>query len=115
MFEILDKLSDTIVWPVTAKVAAHGGDVTELKFHAEFKRLDDARVQEMNDPASATRPKTDKALQHEVLVSVGEMVSGQYQAAGAEEQARLLGTFGVRKAITFAYQRVLAGEKEKNS
>lgn len=114
MFKILDEISPTYTWPVTACVAANRGKVTQIKFVAEFRRLDDERVQELNDQTNDTRPKTDKTLLAEVLESVGEEADGQYTAGSASEQARLLNTVGVRKAVALAYYRSLSGEKAKN-
>lgn len=114
MFKTLDELSSTYTWPVTASVAANRGKVTQIKFVAEFRRLDDERVQELTDQSNDVRPKTDKALLAEVLESVGEEVDGQYTPGSEAEQARLLGTFGVRKAVTLAFYRSLTGEKAKN-
>lgn len=114
MFKFLDSLSDSYTWPVVSNVAVNSGKVTQLKFAAEFKRLEDERIQDMGDASNEQRPKTDKALLDEVLISVGEEIAGEYAPATEAEQKKLLGTAGVRKAVVLAYYRSLSGEKAKN-
>lgn len=114
MFKQLDELSATITWPVTSNQAANRGKITQVKFFAEFRRPDDDRLQEIVDITNDARPKTDKLLLEEVLVSVGEEESGQYTAGSEAEQSRLLKAVGVKKAIVQAFFVAMSGEKAKN-
>jgi len=137
MFNFLETLSDTYTWPVTLKIPASGGKVTEVKFHAEFNRLSAEAEQELTDEVSARikkimqsakdamdgdvpdgdddMAKVNLSIRDQVLVSVGEAdKSGTYTAADSDKEAQLLALRGATVAILNAYGQSKKGEKAKN-
>ena len=137
MFNLLETLSDTYTWPVTLKIPASNGKVTEVKFHAEFNRLSAEAEQELTDEVSARikkimqsakdvmdgeTPDSDDdmarvnlSIRDQVLVSVGEAdKSGNYTAAESDKESQLLSLRGATEAILNAYGQSKKGEKAKN-
>lgn len=137
MFKILDELSATYTWPVSFNLPASGGKVTQIKFHAEFNRLNVGEEKALGDEVSkritsimanareivgGSKPEAfdddnDKVNRHilgEVMVSVGEMDKDVYVAADSEKEAQLLSTRGAVEAILQAYGKSKSGEKAKN-
>lgn len=139
MFNFLEELSDTLVWPVSLNIPANGGKVIPVKFHAEFKRpvaeserelteevdkrakkivqraKDYVSGETANDGEDDTFVKVNLYIRDQVLVSVGEVdKSGNYTAADSDKEARLLSLHGATEAILAAYGKSKSGEKAKN-
>lgn len=115
MFHLLKELTQTYTWPVVACVPANGGNITRIKFDAEFKRISAERIREMNDPTCESRPKTDPELLAEVLVELkSKDEAGQYGPISESDVAELRAVSGVDKYIALAFYASLSGEKAKN-
>lgn len=119
MFKLLEEVSETYTWPVTAKVPGNGGKVITLKFDAEFRRLPASRMRDLmrgkDEMVEGEKPKTVIEVVDEVLVGVNyKGDEGKEFRATDDEKDDLLAVLGVDVAIYVALLSSFKGEKAKN-
>lgn len=121
------KQSSSYSWPVTVKLPADGGKFEKQTFDAQFKRLPQARINEIQVDVQ-TRIKAaerneplegginDQSIADELLVGWEGVVDGDGDAVTFSEAVKqqLLDIPTVASAIIVAYFESLAGVKTKN-
>jgi len=121
------KQSSSYSWPVTVKLPADGGKFEKQTFDAQFKRLPQARINEIQVDVQ-TRIKAaerneplegginDQSIADELLIGWDGVVDGDGDAVTFSEAVKqqLLDIPTVASAIIVAYFESLAGVKTKN-
>lgn len=121
------KQSTTYSWPVTFKLPADGGKFEKQTFDAEFKRLPQARINEIQVEVQArvkasernestTDGINDQSIADEILVGWSGVVDGDGDEVpfSAANKQQLLDIPTVASAIIVAYFDSLTGVKAKN-
>lgn len=115
MFNLLKDIKPTYTWPVEASIPSDNGKYIKIKFDAEFKRLDKARISELLNPESDKRAKDDTTVLAELLISIkAKDATGEYGTLPPSDEAELRSVVGIERAIVLALFASIAGEKEKN-
>ena len=121
------KQSSSYKWPVSFKLPVDGGKFEKQTFDAEFKRLPQARINEIQTDVQ-TRIKaaernelvdtsiTDISIANELIIGWEGVVDGDGDAVTFSETVKqqLLDIPTVASAIIVAYFDSLAGVKTKN-
>ena len=121
------KQSSSYSWPVSVKLPADGGKFEKQTFDAQFKRLPQARINEIQVDVQ-TRIKAaerneplegginDQSIADELLIGWDGVVDGDGDAVTFSEAVKqqLLDIPTVASAIIVAYFESLAGVKTKN-
>jgi hypothetical protein len=121
------KQSTSYKWPVSVKLPADGGKFEKQTFDAEFKRLPQARINEIqtdvqvrikaaerNEPVDGSI--SDQSIADELLVGWDGVVDGDGDEVPFSEATKqqLLDIPTVAAAIIVAYFDSLTGTKAKN-
>ena len=121
------KQSATYKWPVTFRVPADGGKYEKQTFDAEFRRLSQSRINEIQLEVQARIKAAEKgdpvgtdisdmSIADEVLAGWSGVVDGDGEEVpfGQASKAELLNVPGLAGSIIEAYFESLAGKKTKN-
>jgi hypothetical protein len=121
------KQSDSYKWPVTFKLPIDGGKYEKQTFEAEFKRLPQARLNQIQeavqDRARAVALNdhidgliTDQAVADEILVGWSNVLDedGDEIAYSAASKQLLLEVPALASAIIVAFFESVTGNKLKN-
>lgn len=121
------KQSATYVWPVTFRMPTDGGKYEKQSFDAEFKRLPQSRINEVQAEVQARlkaaergEPSdvdiTDISIADEVLMGWAGVVDGDGDEVPFSETAKteLLNVPGLAGSIIEAYFESVQGKKAKN-
>jgi len=121
------KQSASYKWPVTCRLPIDGGRFEKQTFEAEFKRLPQARINEIRVEvqrmAKATERSealeesiTDQSIAHEVLIGWSGVLDddGDEVAFSASTCEQLLNVPMVAAAVIEAYFDSVTGNKTKN-
>lgn len=121
------KQSASYKWPVSVKLPADGGKFDKQTFDAEFKRLPQARINEIQaevqlriKAAERNEPVdngiTDQSIANELLVGWSGVVDAEGDEVPFSESTKqlLLDIPTVASAIIVAYFDSLTGTKAKN-
>jgi len=107
--------SGTYKWPVTVQIPIDGGKYEKTKFEAEFKRLTETRILEINE--LITKGKIVAVdLCKEVLVGWEgiEDDDGNEEAFSEANKKKLLNVPRVAQFISEAFYSSIEGAKRKN-
>lgn len=112
MFKI--NVSATFFWPVTVSLPADGGRHQKETFDAEFRRLPQSKLKEMQ--AAIERGElNDEGFVREVLVGwKGVTNEGEDVPFSETTLAQVLDITGVAGAIVVAYAEAQSGLQRKN-
>jgi hypothetical protein len=121
------KQSATYSWPVPFKVPTDGGKYEKQTFDAEFKRLPQSRINEIQTEVQARIRSAEKgeafesdisdiSIADEVLAGWAGVVDdeGEEVPFSATSKAQLLNIPGLAGSIIEAYFESVAGKKLKN-
>ena len=121
------KQSATYSWPVPFKVPTDGGKYEKQTFDAEFKRLPQSRINEIQAEVQARIRSAEKgeafesdisdiSIADEVLAGWAGVVDdeGEEVPFSATSKAQLLNIPGLAGSIIEAYFESVAGKKLKN-
>ena len=121
------KQSTSYSWPVSFKLPTDGGKFEKQTFDAEFKRLPQARINEIQIEVQArikaaernesiTDAISDQSIAEELLVGWSGVVDGDGDEVPFSEvnKQQLLAVATVASAIIVAYFDSLTGVKTKN-
>jgi hypothetical protein len=121
------KQSATYVWPVTFRVPTDGGKYEKQSFDAEFKRLPQSRINEIQAEVQARLKAAEKgepfetdisdiSIADEVLAGWAGVVDGDGDEVPFSEagKAELLNVPGLAGSIIEAYFESVQGKKAKN-
>jgi hypothetical protein len=121
------KQSDSYTWPVSIKLPANGGKREKQTFEAEFKRLPQSRINEIQMLVqqrikAAERGEdtgegiTDQSIADEVLVGWDGIVDGDGEAVSFNKgtKAQLLDVPMMAGALIEAFFESLVEAKRKN-
>jgi hypothetical protein len=121
------KQSSSYTWPVSVKLPADGGKFEKQTFDAEFKRLPQARINEIQVEVQARIKAaernesvdgniSDQSIANELLVGWSGVVDGDGDEILFSEaiKEQLLDIPTVAAAIIIAYFDSLTGTKAKN-
>jgi hypothetical protein len=121
------KQSATYSWPVPFKVPTDGGKYEKQTFDAEFKRLPQSRINEIQTEVQARIRSAEKgeafesdisdiSIADEVLAGWNGVVDdeGEEVPFSATSKAQLLNIPGLAGSIIEAYFESVAGKKLKN-
>ena len=121
------KQSTSYSWPVSFKLPTDGGKFEKQTFDAEFKRLPQARINEIQIEVQArikaaernesiTDSISDQSIAEELLVGWSGVVDGDGDEVPFSEvnKQQLLAVATVASAIIVAYFDSLTGVKTKN-
>jgi len=121
------KQSASYTWPVSFKLPADGGKYEKQSFDAEFKRLPQARINEIQVEVQARIKAaerneaiedgiTDQSIAREILVGWSGIVDdeGDQVAYSIATRDQLLEVPTVAAAVILAYFESLTGNKIKN-
>jgi hypothetical protein len=121
------KQSATYSWPVPFKVPTDGGKYEKQTFDAEFKRLPQSRINEIQTEVQARIRSAEKgeafesdisdiSIADEVLAGWTGVVDdeGEEVPFSATSKAQLLNIPGLAGSIIEAYFESVAGKKLKN-
>lgn len=120
--------SNSYTWPVPVSVANNGGKYHRQSFDAEFARLPQDRVEEIQlecnklrrlaelaDEETTEQLKVIKAIVDEVLIGWSGITDKGEQVPYSEmAKAKLLNKAGVAAAILDAFATSITGGKAKN-
>lgn len=107
---------DSFWWPITVETAAaEGGRFEKSTFQAKFKRLDQARLDEIAQQARRSEIR-DQDLALEVLIGWKDVSDGDGRDVPFNEAARdrLLNQAGLRAALVTAFFEACNGGRRKN-
>ncbi len=109
------KQSETYTWPVTVKFPVSGGRHSEEKFDAEFKRITQSKVKEIQQQI-ADELITDIDLAKEVLVGWRGVLDENKNEIpfSIEAKEQLLDVALVGSAVAQAFFESFSGAKRKN-
>lgn len=109
------KQSDTYTWPVTVKFPVSGGRHTEEKFDAEFKRITQSKIRDIQQRI-ADDQLTDIDLAKDVLVGwKGVLDENKNEIPfSIEAKDQLLEVALVGSAVAAAFFESFSGAKRKN-
>lgn len=106
--------SASFYWPVTISIPQDGGTFAKQSFDAQFKRIKQSRIKEVNDPNSASI--TDNDFCKEIMIGwrgvKGEDGQDIPFSEGALEE--MIEMPLVAATIATAYFQALRGAKAKN-
>jgi hypothetical protein len=115
------KQSATYSWPVVLRLPVDGGRFEKQTFDAQFKRLSQSRINEIQDLVRAKQLNhevelTDQSVADEVLAGWGNVQDddGQEVPYTAAAKAELLNIPAVASGIVVAYFESVTGSKTKN-
>jgi len=121
------KQSTSYSWPVSFKLPADGGKYEKQSFDAEFKRLPQARINEIQTEVQARIKAaerneaiedgiTDQSIAREILIGWSGIVDddGDEVAYSTASRDQLLEVPTVAAAVILAYFESLTGQKAKN-
>lgn len=121
------KQSDSYTWPVSIKLPANGGKRERQTFDAEFKRLPQSRINEIQEQANkriraAERGEdigdgiSDQSIADEILVGWDGIVDGDGEPVPFSKgsKAQLLDVPFMAGALIEAYFESLVEAKRKN-
>lgn len=112
MFKIVQ--NPTYTWPVTVELPTDGGKTEKATFDAEFKRLTQARVDEIRQAVERGEMR-DTDLAREAMVGWSGVVDGDGPVPYSEKaRDQLLDIPMVPAAIVMALLGSLSGAKRKN-
>jgi hypothetical protein len=121
------KQSATYVWPVTFRMPTDGGKYEKQSFDAEFKRLPQSRINEVQVEVQARLKAAERgeafetdisdiSIADEVLMGWAGVVDGDGDEVPFSETAKaeLLNVPGLAGSIIEAYFESVQGKKAKN-
>lgn len=116
------KKSATYSWPVTLRLPIDGGRYEKQVFDALFNRLDQSRINEIQDLFRAKQrgdeeiDLTDQSVADEVLAGWSNVQDedGEEVPFTAAAKSELLNVPAVASAIVVAYFESITGNKVKN-
>lgn len=121
------KQSASYTWPVSFKLPADGGKFEKQSFDAEFKRLPQGRINEIQAEVQARIKAaerneaiedgiTDQSIAREILIGWSGIVDDEGDEVAYSTAARdqLLEVPTVAAAVILAYFDSLTGNKSKN-
>jgi hypothetical protein len=121
------KQSDSYTWPVSIKLPANGGKRERQTFDAEFKRLPQSRINEIQEQVQkrikaaergedALEGITDQSIADEILVGWDGIVDGDGEPVpfSKSSKAQLLDVPMLAGALISAYFESLTEQKRKN-
>lgn len=110
MFRIDD--SDSYKWPVTVEIPRDGGKFTKATFTAEFKRVGQARI---NEIVQQSRDEDDRDFLNEVFVGFEDVEDADGSKLEYSETARgkLLDIPYVRVGLTKAFFESMGGKQNR--
>jgi hypothetical protein len=121
------KQSATYVWPVTFRMPTDGGKYEKQTFDAEFKRLPQSRINEIQTEVQARLKAAERgeafesdisdiSIADEVLMGWAGVVDGDGDDVPFSETAKaeLLNVPGLAGSIIEAYFESVQGKKAKN-
>lgn len=121
------KQSDSYTWPVSIKLPANGGKRERQTFDAEFKRLPQSRINEIQEQANkrvkalergddAADGISDMSVADEILVGWDGIVDGDGEPVpfGKAAKAQLLDVPFMAGAVIEAFFDSLVEAKRKN-
>lgn len=121
------KQSASYTWPVSFKLPADGGKFEKQSFDAEFKRLPQGRINEIQTEVQARIKAaerneaiedgiTDQSIAREILIGWSGIVDDEGDEVAYSTAARdqLLEVPTVAAAVILAYFDSLTGSKSKN-
>ena len=121
------KQSDSYTWPVSIKLPANGGKRERQTFDAEFKRLPQSRINEIQEEVQKRikaverneQPAdeiSDVSIADEILVGWDGIVDGDGEAVPYSKaaKAQLLEVPMLAGALITTYFESLAEQKQKN-
>lgn len=101
-------------WPVTLELPADGGRFEKHTFDAEFRRLNQARIEEIMAAAVASQLR-DVEVADEVMIGwKGITENGEEIPYSEKSKSDLLGMQLVAAAVIKAWMESLSGAKRKN-
>lgn len=113
--------SATYSWPVTLRLPVDGGRFEKQTFDAQFKRLSQSRINEIQDLVRAKQldhevDLTDQSVADEVLAGWANVHDddGEEVPFSATAKAELLNIPAVASGIVVAYFESVTGNKAKN-
>lgn len=115
------KQSATYSWPVTLRLPVDGGRYEKQTFDAQFRRLSQSRINEIQDLVRAKQrgddvDLTDQSVADEVLAGWAGVQDddGEEVPFSATVKAELLNIPAVASGIVVAYFESVTGNKAKN-
>jgi len=121
------KQSDSYTWPVSIRLPANGGKRERQTFDAEFKRLPQSRINEIQEEVQKrikavergeqpTDEISDVSIADEILVGWDGIVDGDGEVVpyGKATKAQLLEVPMLAGALITTYFESLAEQKQKN-
>ena len=121
------KQSDSYTWPVSIKLPANGGKRERQTFDAEFWRLPQSRINEIQEQVQkrikaaergddALEGITDQSIADEILVGWDGIVDGEGEPVPFSKgsKAQLLDVPMLAGALISAYFESLTEQKRKN-
>ena len=115
------KQSATYLWPVTLRLPVDGGRYEKQTFDAQFRRLSQSRINEIQDLVRAKQrgddvELTDQSVADEVLAGWDGVQDDDGEDVPYSEAAKaeMLGIASVASSIVVAYFESVTGNKVKN-
>lgn len=113
MFSIAKAIED-YTWPVTVHLPVDGGRTEKQTFTAKFKRVSQARINEIREAIEAGKT-TDVKLASEVLVGWLDVTDGDDVVEYSEStKAQILDIPSVAASVVRAFFESLTGAPRKN-
>lgn len=108
------KQSDSYFWPVTVEIPADGGRFEKSSFDIEFRRVGQARINELVE-LGRDGQVSDRQTCEELVVGWRGVTDGTADIAYSQGAlSQLLDIAVVEKAILVAWSESLSGAKRKN-